>query len=106
MAQHIGNARLAVVFDVFESAARAYPAVIYARNITDIDDKINAAAAEENDIKVITGRYRAKYHEDMAALGIAPPDIELHATEHIDDIIAKISELIARNAAEAEGHAV
>ena len=83
-----------------------YPAVSYARNITDIDDKINAAAAEEGvDIKVITDRYRAKYHEDMAALGVAPPDIEPHATEHIDDIIAMISELIARNAAyEAEGH--
>ncbi|MEC7163012.1 MAG: cysteine--tRNA ligase [Pseudomonadota bacterium] len=104
---HIGNARPAVVFDVLVRLLRElYPAVSYARNITDIDDKINAAAAEEGvDIKVITDRYRAKYHEDMAALGVAPPDIEPHATEHIDDIIAMISELIARNAAyEAEGH--
>ncbi|MEC9139095.1 MAG: class I tRNA ligase family protein, partial [Pseudomonadota bacterium] len=104
---HIGNARPAVVFDVLVRLLRElYPAVSYARNITDIDDKINAAAAEEGvDIKVITDRYRAKYHEDMAALGVASPDIEPHATEHIDDIIAIISELIARNAAyEAEGH--
>ena len=104
---HIGNARPAVVFDVLVRLLRElYPAVSYARNITDIDDKINAAAAEEGvDIKVITDRYRAKYHEDIAALGVAPPDIEPHATEHIDDIIAMINELIARNAAyEAEGH--
>ena len=104
---HIGNARPAVVFDVLVRLLRElYPAVSYARNITDIDDKINAAAAEEGvDIMVITDRYRAKYHEDMAALGVAPPDIEPHATEHIDDIIAMINELIASYSAyEAEGH--
>ena len=104
---HIGNARPAVVFDVLVRLLRElYPAVSYARNITDIDDKINAAAAEQGvDIKVITDRYRAKYHEDMAALGVAPPDIEPHATEHIDDIITMINGLIDRNAAyEAEGH--
>ncbi len=104
---HIGNARPAVVFDVLVRLLRGlYPAVSYARNITDIDDKINAAAAEEGvDIKVVTDRYRVKYHEDMAALGVAPPDIEPQATQHIDDIIAMINELIARDAAyEAEGH--
>ena len=60
---HIGNARPAVVFDVLVRLVRElYPAVSYARNITDIDDKINTAAAEEGgDIKVITDRYRAKY---------------------------------------------
>jgi cysteinyl-tRNA synthetase len=104
---HIGNARPAVVFDVLVRLLRElYPAVSYARNITDIDDKINARAAEEGvDIGVISDRYRAKYHEDMAALGVAPPDIEPHATQHIDDIISMINELIARDAAyAAEGH--
>ena len=99
---HIGNARPAVVFDVLVRLLRGlYPAVSYARNITDIDDKINAAAAEEGvDIKVVTDRYRVKYHEDMAALGVAPPDIEPHATQHIDDIIAMINGSLARRARE------
>ena len=80
--------RPAVVFDVLVRLLRElYPAVSYARNITDIDDKINASGRRGVDIKVITDRYRAKYHEDMAALGVAPPDIEPHATEHIDDIM-------------------
>ncbi|MBL6787130.1 MAG: cysteine--tRNA ligase [PS1 clade bacterium] len=104
---HIGNARPAVVFDVLVRVLRhLYPAVSYARNITDIDDKINARAAEEGvDIGIITDRYRAKYHEDMAALGVAAPDIEPHATRHVDDIIEMITLLIARGAAYvAEGH--
>jgi len=104
---HIGNARPAVVFDVLVRLLRVlYPVVSYARNITDIDDKINAAAAAEGvDIKVVTDRYRAKYQQDMASLNVAPPDIEPHATQHIEDIISMINKLIAGRAAyEAEGH--
>ena len=78
---HIGNARPVVVFDVlFRVLRRIYgaEAVVYARNITDVDDKINAkAAAEGVDISVITERYAAAYHEDMAALGALPPTLEL-----------------------------
>lgn len=72
---HIGNARPAVLFDLLARVLRRrHPAVVYARNITDVDDKINAAAAAEGvPIDVITARYAAAYHEDMAALGVAPP---------------------------------
>jgi len=106
---HIGNARPAVVFDVLARLLRhAYGAdhVVYARNITDIDDKIIAAAAAEGcDIQSIAARYEAFYLADMAALGVAPPDLAPHATGHIDGMVAMIAVLIARgHAYAADGH--
>ncbi len=104
---HIGNARPAVVFDVLSRVLRErYAGVIYARNITDLDDKINAAAAEQGvGIDVITARFTDVYHEDMEALGVLPPDIEPRATAHIPEMVAMIEALIASgHAYEAEGH--
>jgi cysteinyl-tRNA synthetase len=104
---HIGNARPAVVFDVLARVLRhRYPRVLYARNITDIDDKINAAArAEGVDIGVLTSRYAAAYHEDLAALGVAPPDFEPRVTQYIPQIIGMIQRLIDRgHAYAAQGH--
>ena len=106
---HIGNARPVVVFDVlFRLLRRQYgeTAVVYARNITDVDDKINAAAIEQGvDISVITDRFAAIYRDDMAALGALPPTMEPHATAHIDAMISQIARLIAVGAAyPAEGH--
>ncbi|MGB0213462.1 cysteine--tRNA ligase, partial [Algiphilus sp.] len=104
---HIGNARPAVVFDVLARVLRRrFAGVAYVRNITDIDDKINAAAAREGvDIDVITQRFAAAYHEDLAALGVAPPDFEPRVTEHIPDILAMIQRLVDKgHAYEAEGH--
>src|SRR3546814_11054136 len=76
---HIGNARPAVVFDVLARLLRhryGEGALVYARNVTDVDDKINAAAAAEGvDISVVTARYEKPYLDDMAALGVAPPDV-------------------------------
>lgn len=104
---HIGNARPYVVFGVLANLLRRrYDSVRYARNITDVDDKINNAAREQGvPIGVITGRFAAAYREDMAALGIAPPDIEPEVTAHIPQIIDMIQQLIAHgHAYEAEGH--
>jgi cysteinyl-tRNA synthetase len=104
---HIGNARGPVVFDVLAKLLRRhYPEVIYARNITDVDDKINTAAAEQNvPITTITDKFTAIYREDMQKLGITPPDVEPHATDHIPHIIAMIEKLIAsKHAYAAEGH--
>jgi cysteinyl-tRNA synthetase len=104
---HIGNARPAVIFDLlYRLLQTRYPNVIYARNITDVDDKINAAAAEQGiEIGIITRRFTEAYHEDMAALGVGRPTIEPRATEHIDEIIAMIERLIASgHAYEAERH--
>jgi cysteinyl-tRNA synthetase len=104
---HIGNARGPVVFDVLVKLLRRhYPHVIYARNITDVDDKINAAALEQGvPIGTITGRFSEAYQEDMAGLGIAAPDVEPYATAHIGQIITMIETLIASgNAYTAEGH--
>ncbi len=104
---HIGNARGPVVFDVLvKLLRRRYSKVTYARNITDVDDKINAAAqAAGVPISAITDKYTAIYRADMAALGIQPPDIEPHATAHIPHIIAMIERLIASgHAYAAEGH--
>jgi cysteinyl-tRNA synthetase len=85
---------------------RRYGNVVYARNITDVDDKINAAAAEEKvPIEVISGRYTKAYHEDMGALGVQPPTVEPFATHHIPQMIAMIEALIeAGHAYAAEGH--
>ncbi|MGY0559651.1 cysteine--tRNA ligase [Luteimonas sp. A277] len=104
---HIGNARGPVVFGVLAALLRRrYGALRYARNITDVDDKINAAASQAGvPISDITGRFAAAYREDMAALGVAPPDIEPEATAHIGEIIAMIERLIeAGHAYAAEGH--
>src|SRR5690242_2939035 len=104
---HIGNARPAVVFDVLARVLRRrYAGVVYARNITDIDDKINAAAQKEGvPIDVVTARYAKVYHEDMAALGVATPDAEPRVTEHLPTIIAMIEKIIAAgHAYAAEGH--
>src|SRR6516225_4577652 len=106
---HIGNARCFVVFDVLYRLLRDIYGgdhVRYARNITDIDDRINAAARKNGEpIAALTARTTAAFHEDMAALGNLPPDIEPRATEHIPQMIAMIERLIARGHAYfAEGH--
>ena len=104
---HIGNARPSVVFDVLARLLRRrYPKVLYARNITDIDDKINAAAQKEGvDIGVVTSRYAAAYHEDLAGLGVAVPDFEPRVTENLPAIISMIERLIASgHAYEAQNH--
>jgi cysteinyl-tRNA synthetase len=104
---HIGNARNVVIFDVLvRLLRRLYPRVTYVRNITDIDDKINARAkASGETIAAITARTTADYHADMAALFTLPPDGEPRATDHIPDIIAIIEKLIAGgHAYEAAGH--
>ena len=94
---HIGNARPPVVFGLLARLLRRlYPGVVYARNITDVDDKINAAAAAQGvPIEAITGRFTAAYRQDMARLGVEPPDLEPHATAHIGEIIAMCQDLIA-----------
>ncbi|MCK6371155.1 MAG: cysteine--tRNA ligase [Gammaproteobacteria bacterium] len=103
---HIGNARPAVVFDVLSRLLRQRYRLVYARNITDVDDKINKAAREQGvSIGAIAARFAAAYHEDMRALGVLPPDIEPRATEHIGDMIAMIRELMATDHAySAAGH--
>jgi cysteinyl-tRNA synthetase len=104
---HIGNARMAVVFDLLARVLRLlYEKVTYASNITDVDDKIMAAAASTGEeISVITRRYEDIYNADMAALGVAAPDIQPRATEHIPEMIALITDLIRHgHAYEAEGH--
>ena len=104
---HIGNARNVVVFDILvRLLRRLYPSVTYVRNITDIDDKINARAKERGEsIDVVTQGPIKAYHEDMGALFALPPDIEPRATEHLPEIIAIIEKLIANgHAYEAEGH--
>lgn len=104
---HIGNARPAVVFDVLIRLLRKeYPKVVYARNLTDVDDKINAAAAKEQvAISVITERFTKIYHQDMATLNVLMPDIEPRATDHIEQIIKMIETLVNQGYAyEAEQH--
>ncbi|MDP6436149.1 MAG: cysteine--tRNA ligase [Gammaproteobacteria bacterium] len=103
---HIGNARPAVVFDVLVRFLRTRFDVIYVRNITDIDDKINAAAEESGEsIEVIAARHAADYHADMEALGVLSPDVEPYATHHLAEMIRMIEGLIeGGHAYEAEGH--
>ena len=104
---HIGNARPVVVFDVlYRVLKRLYPSVTYVRNITDIDDKINEASRKSGEpIESITARTTKAFHEDIAALGALPPDVEPRATAHVPQMIALIETLIeAGNAYEAEGH--
>src|SRR5579875_3303742 len=104
---HVGNARTITLFDVLvRLLRRLYPRVTYVRNITDVDDKINARAAESGEpIDAVTARTTAQFREDMAALGNVPPDVEPRATAHIPEMITLIERLIARgHAYEAEGH--
>jgi cysteinyl-tRNA synthetase len=103
---HIGNARPAVVFDVLARLLRRHYPLVYARNITDVDDKINKAAAEAGvPIGEIAAKFAAVYHEDMAVLGVLPPDVEPRATGHIGEMIAMIEELVrAEHAYVAAGH--
>ena len=104
---HIGNARPAVVFALLAALLRRhFPKVVYARNITDIDDRINETARDQGvPIGAITDRFAAAYREDMARLGVDLPDIEPAATDHVADIIAMIERLIASgHAYAAEGH--
>jgi cysteinyl-tRNA synthetase len=104
---HIGNARPAVVFDVLVRLLRhQWPNVIYARNITDIDDKINAAAKDQGvEIGTITEKFERIYLDDMSAIGVMPPDMDPHATDHIPEMIAMMEKLIADgHAYAAEGH--
>ncbi|HRO32216.1 MAG TPA: cysteine--tRNA ligase [Brevundimonas sp.] len=106
---HIGNARPPVVFDVLvRLLRRTYGAdkVIYARNVTDVDDKINAKAAKEGaPIGTITARYEAAYLDDMARLNVSPPDIAPHVTDHMDAIVAQIGAIVDAGCAyAAQGH--
>jgi cysteinyl-tRNA synthetase len=108
---HIGNARPVIVFDVlFRLLRHVYGPehVVYARNITDVDDKINARAAEARiAIRDLTERTARQFHEDVAALGCLPPSVEPRATEHIGDMVALIERLIdGGHAYAAEGHAL
>lgn len=104
---HIGNARPAVVFDVLTRLLRTrYPQVTYVSNITDIDDKINAAAAENGeDITTLAERFALAYEEDISALGVRVPDVVPKATHHIAEIVDMIEILIGKGHAYAnEGH--
>src|ERR1700724_3642542 len=108
---HIGNARAVVVFDLLYRVLRLeYGAehVTYVRNITDVEDKIMAAArASGQTIDQVTARTTAQFHADMAALGNLPPDIQPRATAYIPQMIALIERLIGSgHAYAAEGHAL
>src|SRR5690349_24046674 len=106
---HIGNARPVIVFDVlFRLLRHIYGPehVTYVRNITDVDDKINARAAEEypdlplnEAIKRVTEKTEAQFHKDMAALGALPPTVQPRATEHIAQMKAIIERLVEKGCA-------
>jgi cysteinyl-tRNA synthetase len=106
---HIGNARPAVVFDTLARLLRhtyGPDSLVYARNVTDVDDKISAAAKDEGvDPSVITKRFEDFYLADTGALGVAPPDLAPHATAEIAPMVAMIADLVAKgHAYEAQGH--
>ena len=104
---HIGNARMAVVFDTFVRTLRViYPKVTYVSNITDIDDKIIEAAKEQNtEISKITRKFTQIYNEDMSMLNVLQPDIQPKATEYIPEMIELIKDLINKQFAyEKNGH--
>jgi cysteinyl-tRNA synthetase len=104
---HIGNARPVVVFDtLYRLLKRLYPKVTYVRNITDVDDKINARAKDAGEpISALTARTTAEYHTDMGALNTLPPDVEPRATAHIPQMLTLIGQLLTNgHAYEAEGH--
>ena len=100
---HIGNARPAVVFDTLARVIRhefGEKSLVYARNVTDVDDKIIAAAeAEGVGYRKITERYYRHYMEDMGALNVQPPNFEPRATGYIPNMVGMIERLIA------QGHA-
>ena len=105
---HIGNARPAVVFDVLNRLLRREYGpehVIFARNVTDVEDKINKKAADEGvPIGEITARYEKVYLEDMAQLNVLPPTLDPHVTDHIDAIVGQIAALVENgHAYAAEG---
>ncbi|MGV6857687.1 MAG: cysteine--tRNA ligase [bacterium] len=104
---HIGNARPIVVFDtLFRLLQREYPTVVYARNLTDVDDKINKAAAENGEsIRELTNRFISAFHEDVERLNTLPPSVEPRATEHIPQMIAMVQALVDKeHAYVADGH--
>ena len=104
---HIGNARPAVVFDVlFRLLQTHYDQVIYARNITDIDDKIIATCREQGrDMAEFSEEFAVKYREDMGGLNVLAPTIEPYATGHIPEMIALIEQLLSKgHAYESAGH--
>ena len=103
---HIGNARPAVVFDLLARILRRRYTLKFARNLTDVDDKINQASIETGKpIADITARFIKAYRADMTALGVAPPSVEPRATGHIAEMIAMIETLIDKGFAyEAEAH--
>src|SRR4249920_3139794 len=106
---HIGNARPVIVFDVlFRLLRHTYGEqhVTYVRNITDVEDKINARAAQENiSIRELTEKTARQYHDDVAALGVLPPTHEPRATEYVAQMIAMNERLIAAgHAYAADGH--
>ena len=106
---HIGNARPAVVFDVLARLLRhryGEDSLVYARNVTDVDDKIiEAARRDDVDPGVVTRRYERLYLDDMGALGVRPPNLAPRATDHIGEMIAMIARLLeAGHAYQADGH--
>jgi len=103
---HVGNMRPPVVFDVLARLLRRSYTLTYARNVTDVDDKINDAVKREGvPIGVLTARYLAAYHEDLRVLGVAPPDLEPRVTDNIPSIVGFIERLVASgHAYAAEGH--
>ena len=104
---HIGNARPVVVFDtLYRLLQTRFDEVVYARNITDIDDKIIAAAREgDRSIEQVTDEFTAKYREDMAQLNALPPTLEPHATRNIGPMISLVEALIDKgHAYESQGH--
>ena len=104
---HIGNARPVVVFDtLFRLLQTQFGNVTYARNITDVDDKIIAAAKEgDRSIDSVTGEYTAKYREDMAQLNALEPTLEPHATHNIEAMIELTRTLLDKgHAYESAGH--
>ena len=94
---HIGNGRSAIVFDTLTRLLRyKYEKVIYARNITDVDDKIIKSSKDEGiSVSEITDKYTKQYHKDFEQLNVLPPDIEPFATDHINEMISFINELIS-----------
>ena len=108
---HIGNARPPVVFDVLVRLLRreyGSDSVVYARNVTDVDDKINQKAAREGvPIGEVTARYEAAYLSDMGLLNVSPPDVAPHVTDHIEAIVTQIGQIVDQGCAYvAEGHVV
>ena len=103
---HIGNARPAVVFDVLARLLRRSYELTFARNFTDVDDRINAASVEAGKpIGEITARYIKAYNDDMDALGVQAPDVQPCATDHIEEMVTMIGTLVEKGFAyEAEGH--